>query len=207
MNINCYYNSCSLIGVLSAIGTLFTGLGAILLAFWAIKKYFSERDNEARLSIEFSSTNYSINNSYYVYLDILLKNEGIVPLYTFKRFYKNNKGKIAAKEYTWKDSIETITFSAELQVKRIKQGQIVSFDWFDKNQYETIIDHLNLLKDLEDTDDPKHYSFFLDSKESYHLGCYVQLNKGLYEAKVIVVGDEKKLPDDFWHRRFPFEVK
>jgi c-di-AMP phosphodiesterase-like protein len=192
--------------MLSAIGTLLTGSGAIILAIWAINKYFKERDNEAKLNIELSNTNYSVNDSHYVYLDVLLKNEGKVSVYTYKRFNKDNKGDPEEAEYTWKDSTEMIKYSIELQIKKVRQSKF-SYNWFDSNQYDPIIDHINLLTDHEDPDDMDHHSFFLDQGEIYHLGCWVQLAKGLYEARVIVIGDKNKLPDDFWARRFPFEVK
>jgi len=57
---------------------------------------------------------------------------------------------------------------------------------------------------VQDLKDP---GFYMEPNESYHLGCWLNLDKGLYEAKVIVVGEKKNLPDDFWHRRLPFEVK
>ncbi len=38
--------------MISAIGTLLTGSGAIILAVWAIKKYFKGRENETKLLIE-----------------------------------------------------------------------------------------------------------------------------------------------------------
>jgi hypothetical protein len=202
-----YFDSLSgLAPIGSAIGALLTGVGASGLALWALLKYKRERENKTKLSIVLSNYNYFINNLNQIYLDVLLKNEGIVEFRTFKRFHKAKKGNPSESEYTWKDSIETVKYSIELQIKKVKQCQ-VAFDWFDPNQYDTVIDHINLLKDVEIPDDPKDPPFYIEPRESYHLGCWVQLDKGLYEAKVIVVGEQKNLPDDFWTCRFPFEVK
>jgi hypothetical protein len=192
--------------MISAFGTLLTGVGAIIIAFWALKKYFRERENETKLFIDLSLTNYNTNNTNQVFLDVYLVNEGMVALHTSKRFEKGPDQKIIEKSFTLEDSVEKIKYSVELQVKRVLKNSVV-YDWFDPKQYETVVEHLNLLKDIEVPDDPNHPSFFLEPKEKYHFGCWLTLEKGLYEAKVIVIGDEKTLPNDFWHRRFPFEVK
>ncbi len=190
----------------SAIGAILTGFGAFGLAIWVLLKYRRERGRKTKLTIDLLNSNYLINNVNQIYLDVIFKNEGIVELRTFKRFRKDKNGKSTEVEYTWKDSIETVKYSIELQIKKVKQSK-VAFDWFDTNQYDTVIEHVNLLKDIEIPDDLKDPAFYIEPSESYHLGCWVQLESGLYEAKVIVVGDKKNLPDDFWHRRFPFEVK
>lgn len=204
MNIDCCSHITS--ELLSAIGSLLTGVGAILLSIWAIRQYFKTREGETRLSIKLKKTCYNINNSFKVYFDISLENMGTVAIHTRKRFY-GNSDKTDVIEYTYKDSIETVRYSVELQVKRVKQSKTALYYWFDTNQYEMVTDPINLLTDLEDPDDPKLPPFFIESKETYHLCCWLQLDKGLYEAKVIVVGSEDKLPVDFWHRRFSFEVK
>jgi hypothetical protein len=178
-----------------------TGIGAIVLAIWAVNRYFRERNGETNLSIELTKTDYVINNYNKVYLDVSLENRGKVAIRTFERFTKGKEAK-----FTYIDKIETIKYSIELQVKRVKQSQTVLYYWFDPNQYAAVTDPINLLTDLEVLGDPKNTPFFIEPNETYHLGCWLQLDKGLYEAKVIVVGRKKK-PDEFWHRRFPFEVK
>lgn len=191
---------------ISSIGTLLTGIAAVILAYWAINKYFKERSDKTKLSIEISNTNYLINGLHQVYIDVLLKNEGIVAVHTFKRFRKNDKGESGEVEYTWKDSIETIKYSVELQLKKVKQNKI-SYNWFSSDQYEPIFEHINLITDYENPDETNSNPFFIDPGETYHFGSWFQLERGLYEAKVIVVGDENELPDDFWMRRFPIEIK
>jgi hypothetical protein len=190
---------------ISAFGTLLTGISAAVLAYWAIKKYFSARENETKLLIKISNTNYHINNSFQVYIDIFLRNEGIVAFDTCKRFIKNEYGEPEEVEYVWEDMIEKIKYSVELQVKKVKQVP-VSYDWSDTNQYETVQAHINLLTDYETPDNTEDPDFFMEPGEIYHLGCWLQLEKGLYEAKVIVVGTESKKRPDYWVRRSPFEV-
>lgn len=194
MNVLCCTDFNSLI---SSFGTFLTGIGAIALAFWAINKYFREREHETKLSIELTKYNFEIDDSK-VYLDILLKNGGNVEIHTYNR-YQNGMEVDASNGMNWD---EVIKYSIELQIKRVKQTQVALFDWKDSNQYDTIQEHINLLTDI---DSPEPPSFYLEPKDTYHLGCWLQLDKGLYEAKVIVIGERRK--DEFWHRRFPFEVK
>jgi len=190
--------------VITAIGALFTAIGAIGLAWWAIRKYFKERGNETKLSIDFKHTPYEINNFTSIYLDVQLKNEGLVDIRTFKRFIKGKDGKPKEVDHTWKDENETVKYAIELQVKKVKQTQTALFNWFDPNQYESVLNPINLLTDI-DISDLKDPGFYMEPNETYHMGCWLKLDRGLYEAKVIVVG--KKLPDEFWTMRFPFEVK
>lgn len=189
---------------ITAYSSLLTGIAAALLAYWAIKTYFSSREHETKLSIDFDQKDFILNGTDRVYLDIILKNEGMVAIHTKKRFIKGSDGKAKTIDFTSEDEIETILYSVELQIKKIKNSNL-TYDWYDKNQYDPIHEHINLLKDLEIPSDYKHPAFFIEPKETYHFGCWLQLDKGLYEAKVIVIG--VKQPDDFWHRKFPFEVK
>ena len=203
MIIGCCHSSSSIVIYLPAIGSLLTGLAAIILAYWAVNRYFKERKSEPNLSIELKNTDYVIDNNSKVYLDISLENKGIVVFRAFNRF-KKIKGIIQELDYSWKDSKETVKYAIELQIKKSKQGQLV-FDWFDPNHYDIVVEHINLLTDLETADLYNHYAFFMEPNEKYHFCCWLQLDKGLYEAKVIVIG--QKYPDEFWHRRFPFEIK
>jgi len=195
---------CHFFTMLSAIGTFLTGIGALMLAIWAMEKYSTERKNQTKLVIDYKIIQDYHNNPKSLYLDIILKNKGAVDLHTKKRFKQDENGKSIELPYVYKDSIETIKYSIELQIKKVKDSQVIS-DWFASEQYEAVVEHINLLKDLEVPEDALHPAFFMEPKEPYHLGVWLNLDKGLYEAKVIVVG--AKEPDDFWHRRIPFEVK
>jgi hypothetical protein len=182
---------------ISSFGTLLTGIGACGVAYWAINKYYRDREHETKLSIELTKYNYEIDNSKF-YLDILLKNGGNVPIRTYNRFQKGAEVD-ASNGMNWDEEIK---YSIELQIKKVKQTQVALFDWKDSSQYVTIQEHINLLTDIESPEPP---SFYLEPKDTYHLGCWLQLDKGLYEAKVIFIGEKRR--DEFWHRRFPFEVK
>jgi hypothetical protein len=189
--------------IITAIGSLLTAVVAGFLALWARQTVLKKRDFNTRLFIEeMKHTIYKVGDVFQVYIEVKIKNIGLVPVRTCVRF-ESVDGKSQPKKFVYKDKLEEVWYSVELQIKRLKESKI-TFDWYDKTQYDSIADHINLLSDLEDPDDPKKPSFYLEPNDEYFLGCWVQLDKGLYEAKVIWVGENSD--DDFWHRRYPFIV-
>ena len=107
-------------------------------------------------------------------------------------------------EFAYRDEIETIKYSIELQIKKVKLNHVI-YNWFDSQHYETFIEPINLLTDLEPPAKFGDPVFYLEPKDSQHLGCFLALFNGLYEAKVIFIGERKE--EDFWTCRKPFIIE
>jgi hypothetical protein len=184
--------------IVASFGQLLTGLAAIFLAYWAWRKYFRERENETKLSIQIEIKTFANASNKQVYISVVLTNKGNVEIRSLNRFKQKDS-------ICYKDNVEIIKYPVSLQVKKVKTTQSAS-NWFDPNHYEPIdgLEEINLLSDLETPEKPNDPSFYLEPKDDYNLGCWLKLEEGFYEAKLIFIGE--KLPDEFWTKRFPFEI-
>jgi hypothetical protein len=187
---------------------LITALTILVTAILTLRKYGLQRENQTKLNIEIITYNYVFEGQDYVYLDTILNNVGKVKLGAKYRF--DNKGHFAYNDEN--DPYEkTLQYSLELQVKRVNKNLYSSY-WFEMEKQYSKIDNLNsinLLDDFEVPNDPKAI-FYIEPDESAHFGCWLQLENGLYEAKVIFIGnkklDGKKPSDEYWRRRISFQV-
>ena len=164
---------------------------------WAAIRFRKERTYEAALEIRFNATVVSVGSLTTTFLEVTLINLGRSML---------QARPVPERGFVFNDGIEQVRFAGDLKLKRLdpaSPGTDVHLDWFSSKSLTDVCE-INLLSEYENFQG-KRIEFWMEPGEVYRLGVPLNLEPGIYLAKITFVGANKT--EDFWSRITAFEVK
>lgn len=180
------------------------GLAVIIGGLWALYIFVSQRTYETALRIRTSVSHTLLaNRRSIVYIDTVLRNMGSRRIGAKAKRYKNGVGLPA-----YSDELDKLYHSCGVQIKRLNLNipGHVAYDWYQPELFvpiDGIPSELNLLAGYV-TSKKGEVDFWLEPRETYHIGIALTLPLGSYLGRVVFIGDRGVF--EYWSHDFFFSV-
>ena len=172
-----------------------TAIAVLVGGIWAYYRFGIKRESETALAIDLTHSSVSYQRDWLVFLDVCIENKGAVRLGAKRR-----------RKPAYEDESEQIAYAADLLLRPVPPGSAPGSQvrWFaddtDTSPHPGDIE-VDLVAEYViggETD------FWMEPRETYHLGAAVVLPGGSYLVMMTFVGDRSD--EDFWRRMFLVQV-